>query len=105
MSQPHDLSALRLADFQPLVGQDFRIRTPDGSFECMMRLDAARDEAHGARPAAIRAPFSLLFDPCESELLAQGIYLVGNDNLAELALFMSPVQGGGDGPRMQSVFG
>jgi hypothetical protein len=98
------LDALRIEDFQPLVGQEFRIVSP-GLIESLTLVEA---EASSAPPLpGLRAGFSLRFEGhSRDRWLQQAMYPVENASLGRLELFIVPLGPGPNGRfAYEAVFG
>lgn len=94
-----DLGALRPADFTPLVGQAFRVVVGETGLEVTL------GEVRPLPPHAYREePFALLFRGPRQPVLAQRTHTLVHPQLGTLALFLVPVQGGGDGVAYEAIF-
>lgn len=88
------MDTLRRATFAPLVGQTFTLRPGDGR-EIPLRLADIADGNIGRRYES----FTLNFDPPDdATALPDGTYLLANEQLGEVAIFISPTPDGGPTP-------
>lgn len=81
-----DIATLTPADFEPRIGDDFRIATPAGAVE----LKLAEVQALGRSPRNGGA-FSLTFLSPPGPFLPQAIYPLENSALGTLELFIVPL--------------
>lgn len=93
------LDALRVEDFRPLIGQDFRI-ADSGLIEMLTLVEA---EASSAPPLpGLRPGFSLRFEGhSRDRWLAQATYPVEHASFGRLDLFIVPL---GPGPSGRFVY-
>lgn len=99
------LDQLTPADFNPRIGEVFRLAPEEGD-----AVDAVLTEVteQGAAPGeGQRAPFSVLFTAPAGSTAPQGTFTVDNDGLGSLELFLVPVQhdAAADGVPYEAVFG
>jgi hypothetical protein len=104
-AQPVALEKLQLADFEPLVGQQFRIVFVERTEILTLTEATAKKHIPGSGP---RAAFSLIFDGSSTDIyLPQAIYPLDHADLGRLELFLVAI---GPGPRggpcrYQAIFG
>ena len=77
--------------FEPLVGEVFRVRSPDGREADFELLDAANRADSMHLPEAFREPFSLLFDAPDDVDWAQGTFEFSHAAVGTHALFCTAV--------------
>ena len=94
------LESLQVAQFEPLVGQVFRI-TAGQVIE--LRLDEAKTFG-GKWPQATRDPFVLTFGGASGLLLPQAIYRFEVPELGELEMFITQTANGPQGSKFEAVF-
>jgi uncharacterized protein DUF6916 len=95
-----DLQELTAADFVPLHGESFRVRSEDAPpFEVELI-----DVSEGARGSGTRAQFSLVFRGGPNPPLPQRIYRVEHDQLGALDIFLVPLGPDAVGQRYEAVF-
>lgn len=84
------LDRLTVKDFEPLVGQGFRVRYPDHA-ETLTLTEASSMAHHVARPGD-REGFSLVFEGESREIvLNQKIHTLESDSMGRLELFLVPI--------------
>jgi hypothetical protein len=94
------LESLQVAQFEPLVGQIFRLMAGQ---VIELRLDEAKP--FGDRwPEATRDPFVLVFGGASGLLLPQAIYRFDVPELGELEMFISQTANGPRGSKFEAVF-
>jgi hypothetical protein len=81
-----DIAALTPADFEPRIGDDFRIATPSGAVE--FKLAEVQALGHALRKGGA---FSLTFLSPPGPFLPQAIYPLENPVLGTLELFIVPL--------------
>lgn len=99
------LERLQLADFEPLVGQPFRVVFPDRTEILTLTEATARKPTPGS---GLRPPFSLLFEGSSTDIyLPQRIYPLDHAGLGRLEVFLVALGPGprGGACRYQAVFG
>lgn len=94
------LESLQVAQFEPLVGQIFRI-TADQVIE--LRLDQAKPIGN-RWPDATRDPFVLTFGGPSGLLLPQSIYRFEVPELGQLEMFITQTANGPQGSKFEAVF-
>jgi hypothetical protein len=105
MSTTIDAAELSLAQFLPLVGQDFSLHLPEGG-TLRLSLDEA-EPVPGSGPPDLREPFLLLFrcpDLPPGRFLRQGSYRVEHAALGATMIFITPIQPDARGMRYQAVY-
>lgn len=92
MSQPKpldkSLADLTCADFAPGVAQPWTLVTPQ--FEIPLILESATEQAHALAPT-LRKPFSLIFHTQEMRYPPQGTYVLRQDDLGAVEVFVVPL--------------
>jgi hypothetical protein len=95
----HDLAALTPGQFQPLVGQSFRVVVGETGLEIELR------EVRVLPPHRHRAePFALVFRGPWQPALPQRVHTLVHPAIGQLVLFLVPVQGSGDGMAYEAIF-
>ncbi len=98
-----DLSTISIDDFEPCLGQTFRVslENADG-----IDLELIQVKPLGAADtkAQARQSFSLLFRGPLQPMLEQQILRIENPTLGELALFLVPIGPDDDGMLYDSTF-
>jgi hypothetical protein len=94
-----DLADLTPGHFQPLVGQSFRVVVGETGLEIEL-VEVRLLSPHPYRAA----PFALLFRGPRQPVLPQRTHVMVHPVLGQLALFLVPVTGGGDGVAYEAVF-
>lgn len=97
------LESLTAENFQPLVGQSFRVRFAE--FE-VAELALVEASAIGADtdPQRTRTPFRLLFRGTPGRVAQQAIYLIEHETLGEQGIFLVPVSADADGVYYEAIF-
>jgi hypothetical protein len=92
--------------FAPLVGAEFRVRTPDGADTRLVLVDAQDTGRAGGQAAdgRTRTQFSLVFRGSSSDELGQGVYPITSDRVTELPIFLVPIREDSDGRYYEAVF-
>jgi hypothetical protein len=94
-----DLAALTPADFLPLVGQTFRVVAGETGLEVeLVEVRPLPPHRHRAEP------FALTLRGPRQPVLTQRVHTLVHPALGQLALFLVPVQGGGDGVAYEAIF-
>jgi hypothetical protein len=93
-------------DFADRVGEEFRVRAPDGnSLTLVLSEVEARTPADDApSDEAARRQFSLIFRGPSDRQLSQGVWELDHDEIGELALFLVPLGPDADGARYEAAF-
>ena len=93
-------------DFADRVGDEFRVRVPEGhDLTLVLSEVTAGDQPGGVGPGgAERQQFSLVFRSPSGHQLSQGIWELEHDGMGELALFLVPIEPDADGPRFEAAF-
>jgi hypothetical protein len=99
-----DLNTACLADFGPLVGDEFRVTIAPGNTIVLELVETAPLTASRSQPA--RQPFSLIFRGPKNGQLEQPIHNLEHERLGRLGLFLVPIGPGadGNGPYYQAIF-
>ncbi len=103
--QELSLAALMVEHFTPLVGEAFTLHRPEGG-TLQLRLTEARASGE-ARPAGMRAPFSIVFHCPElpaNQYILQGSYRIEHASLGAHTIFITPVTPDSAGVRYEAVF-
>jgi len=100
-SGPLDLKDLHLAQFQPLVNQEFKLAGPNNRTVPLVLTsarDLTRDKAKdAARPDDVRPdPFHLLFLAREFDTLPDQIYRIAHPKLGTFDVYINEVRADGD---------
>lgn len=93
-------------DFADRVGEQFHVRLPAGE-RLTLHLAEATERSEPGAPGpdgSARQQFTLLFRGPADPQLGQGVWELGHDELAGLALFLVPLGPDAEGPRYESVF-
>ena len=94
-----ELGALTVADFRPLIGQDFRVTYP-GVIENLTLVEAQASRT--PTPAGLRPGFTLRFEGQSRErCLPQATHPIEHATFGRLDLFIVPL---GPGPNGQFVY-
>ena len=93
-------------DFADRVGDEFRVRVPEGHEVTLVLGEATEGSAPGGTgPDGVdRQQFSLVFRCPAGHRLSQGIWELEHDDLGELALFLVPIEPDAEGARFEAVF-
>lgn len=97
---PLDLKAATIVDFEPLVGETFRLTADQESTN--LTLSAVEPSSH-TMPGA-RAGFSLFFDGPPEVVIQQQIHLLSNEKTGPIEVFLVPISGDAQRRRYQAVF-
>lgn len=92
--------------FAPLVGAEFRVRTPRGTDTRLVLVDAQDTGRAGgkARDGRTRTQFSLVFRGSKSDELSQGVYPMTFDTVTEQPIFLVPIREDSEGRFYEAVF-
>ena len=88
MSLPPDLKLLTAGDFEPFIGQTFRVEASPEALE--IQLDAV--ERRPRLTWMLREPFTLLFSTPSSVLLEEGSYRMQPEGGEPLDIYVIPIQ-------------
>ncbi len=100
MGPPRDLASLGAADFQAVVGSDFRVSAGQpGSLR--FRLTEVIDLSE--RPGQ-RRPFILRFEGPTSPVLAQVVHRLEHTDLGDLEMFLGPISTNAQATVYEAVF-
>jgi hypothetical protein len=91
-----DLATLSLADFQPLITQEFKLENSQVALKLLETKPLTTHEG------ASRTAFSLLF-ACPVPA-SQGTYVLWHDSLGRLEIFLVPIKQDGTGVQLEAVF-
>jgi hypothetical protein len=91
-----DIMAFTLAQFEPLVGAAFDVRTSHGALA--LTLAEARTYPRRGLPDHLPTPLSLIFDGPPGVVLAHDDYLVAHPAIGQAVLNIVPVMPGGGAP-------
>lgn len=101
-SQPAALHLLSASQFQPCIGQDFRIRFSDE--DCVIARLEEVVELPGYTPLE-RKPFSIILQTeLETTYYLQAIYTVEHPSIGSMSIFLVPVGIKGKGMQYEAVF-
>lgn len=93
-------------DFADRVGQEFRLRLPEGDDLALVLTEVtAGTHPGGTGPDGVsRTQFSLLFRGPAEPVLAQGTWALDHETMGTLALFLVPIRPDVEGPRYEAAF-
>lgn len=94
---------MALSDFTRLMGEEFRLKTKDGSDLHAKLIEAEVFKTHQALRFR-RKPFSLVFDLPGDVNLNQDIYLVSHPQIGSMEILMVPVDLPTKSSRLEAVF-
>lgn len=95
------LESVNHETFTPLLGETFRVITPDASRE--LSLAGVKLIGH-KRDDAAREPFSLVFLGPQGLRLPQGTYPFSSRKLGEIEIFITQIADGAKGSEFEAVF-
>ena len=96
---------LQKAQFDPLVGEVFRLAASDAASPLDLRLvEVTSLAADRAAQDAPRAPFSLVFRGPLSPWVRQRTYAVEHAVLGRLEIFLVPIGPDAEGMRYEAIF-
>ena len=90
-----DLIDVRIEQFKPLVGQDFKLGNSDLNFSFL------EVQVQKTREGAARTAFALLF-ACPVPA-AQGTYALQHEALGQLEIFLVPIRQDGAGVHLEAI--
>lgn len=96
-------SGIAADDFLPFVGQTFRVRSDEGSFN--LTLTSVDHLAAGDRPRRFRHPFSLIFRGTRVPALSQQIRELSNLQFGRFETFLVPIRQVGDETTFEAIYG
>jgi len=99
-----DPPALQHADFAPLVGEAFTIRSSVVEHPIEATLIDARESTARPAPDAVRSPFSIQFQLPNTVQLPQGTVHVEHPAISPSDLFLVPIGTDDDGWYMEACF-
>jgi hypothetical protein len=100
-----ELDKLTSADWQPYLGQAFRVYRGGSELQSFELLSVTPlGEALTLPGAARRAPFSLIFRGPREGYLPQRIYRIEHDRMGALEIFLVPIGPDQYGMRYEAIF-
>ena len=94
-----DGGAVTVADFEPRLSDEFRVRTPNG--EVALQLSEVRKLGQALRKGGA---FALLFVSPPGPFLPQATYALTHPGLGTLEMFLVPIGPSGGGNGYEAVF-